>query len=516
MTFIINLIVFILVLGVIIVIHEGGHFFFAKKAGILCHEFSIGMGPLLYQTSDGETKYSIRAIPIGGYVSMAGEAVSDAMFKKGDMIGLLLNDQKIVEEIVLFEGGKYDVIGTVVDFDMYGKNLAPLYIEIKTADDVIKYEVSRTAQYRLKKKQTMWVTPEEKSFEAKSLWQRVITIFGGPLMNFILAFVLFFFVGFFIFQPNYDSNEIGDVSKDSLASSLGLEAGDEIVSINGQTIASWYDLSDVMSLNDSVTLDLVINRDGTIMTFNDKNATVYIQSAGLSNTNDGEIYADQAIVGQSSGRAATAGLKTGDIITEIDGSVIANWDDLIQYFNQITDGRSIIVTYERDDIERTASYDLISVDDLEALGSSNIIFQIGVSSSGTFDLGYSLLYAPRQFASNVSEVFTTIGLLFGAGDSSIGVSDLSGPVGIFQLVSSVRENGFASLIIFMGFLSINIGILNLLPIPALDGGRLVFLGIEAIRRKPLNRKIENTANLAMFFILIAFILFVTFNDFLRI
>lgn len=511
MTLLINVLVFIFVLGIIILIHEGGHFYFAKKAGILCHEFAIGMGPVIYQKSDGETQYSIRAIPIGGYVSMAGESVSDAMFRKGETIGLILDENKKVKEIVLYEGGTYDVIGVVKSFDMYGKNMSPLYIEIETQSGVERFEVFRNAIYRLKQNKTMWVTPEERSFEAKSLWQRFITIFGGPLMNFILAFVLFFVIGFFIQQPNYDSNQIGDVAKDTLASELLLQPGDLIVAINGTSIGSWYDLSSVMSANDSTMIDITIDRDGTLTSYQDVNTTVFVQSAGISNNRS----TDLAVIGSSSGRASVAGLQSGDLITKIDQTDISNWDDIISFFKTYTTGGQVVVTYERNGESGTATYDLISESDLIALGTTNVVFQIGVSASGTFDFGYSLLYAPRQFAGNVSEIFTTIGLLFGAGDSSIGVSDLSGPVGIFQLVSNVRENGFVSLVVFIGFLSINIGLLNLMPIPALDGGRLVFLGFEALTGKPVNKKFENTLNLIMFFVLIGFIIFVTFNDILR-
>ncbi len=505
-----NIIVFVLVLGIIILIHEGGHLYFAKKAGILCHEYAIGMGPVLWQTKKDDTLYSIRAIPIGGFVSMAGEGVSDAMFKKGDTIALLFDETKKVKEIVLYEEGKYDVKGVVQSFDLYGKDMAPLYIEI----DDQKYEVNRDAMYRFKEKQTMLITPEEKSFESKTLKQRFLTIFGGPLMNFILAFVIFFLVGFFIQKPNYDSNEIGDVSEHSLASSINLESGDKIITINGESIDDWYDLSSVMNDHNSTYINLSVEKsDGTILSFTDEVVATYIQTAGIVNFDeDFNYYSEEAIVGQSNGRAASAGLKSGDLITKVNDEVINNWDDLIAYFKVHTTG-DVTISYERDGNSEETTYELISDADLEKLGSQNIIYQIGVTSSSQFNLGYSLLYAPREFGSNVAEVFTTIGLLFGG--SSIGVSDLSGPVGIFQLVSQVKSNGFISLLVFMGFLSINIGILNLLPIPALDGGRLVFLGIEAVTKKPLNRKVENYANLIMFFILMGLILFVTFNDVFR-
>ncbi len=517
MTFIINLIVFLIVLSIIVLIHEAGHLYFAKKAGILCHEYSIGMGPLLYQKEGKETQYSIRAIPLGGYVSMAGEAVSEAMFKKGDTIGLIIDTDGMAKDIILYDSERIDVKGVVKSFDMYGKDMNSLFVELETTEGIVRYEIKRNAKYRLAEKRWMWVTPAERSFETKSLGKRFITIFGGPLMNFILAFVLFFIVGFFMLEPNYKSNEIGEVASDSLASSLGFQEGDEIVAINGTSINTWYDLSSVMADNQSVLIDIDINRDGVIITNENVAAATFIQSAGLSNVNveDGLFYSEEAIIGQTSGRAASAGLNAGDKITKIDMTDISTWDDIIAYFNENTSGGDIIISYERDGKPLTTTYETISASTLKALDSTNIVYQIGVSATGRFDLGYSLLFAPRQLASNVGEVFTTIGLLFGGGDSNIGIGDLSGPVGIFQLVSRVREDGFASLIIFMGFLSINIGILNLLPIPALDGGRIVFLAIEAIMRRPLNRKVENTANMIMFFALIALIIYVSFNDIFR-
>ncbi len=517
MTFLINLIVFLIVLSVIVLIHEAGHLLFAKRAGILCHEYSIGMGPLIYQKEGKETQYSVRAIPLGGYVSMAGEAVSDSMFKKDDTIGLIINGDNLVEEILLYEANHFDVKGVVKSFDMYGKDMKPLFVELETAEGIVRYEIKRNAKYRLSEKSWMWVTPAERSFESKSLWQRFLTIFAGPLMNFILAFVLFFIVGFFVLEPNYESNAIGEVSSDSLADLKGFKEGDLITSINGTSISTWYDLARVMGENDSPIIDITINRDGEVLAYDDVLVATFIQSAGLSNVNENtnEYYAQSAIVGSTSGRAASAGLSVGDEITKINGEDVSNWDDIINYFKTHDTTGDITVTYLRDGNPNTVTYELISEQTLADLGSENIVYQIGVGASGEFDLGYSLLYAPRQLASDVDEVFTTIGLLFGAGDSNIGIGDLSGPVGIFQLVSNVRENGFASLIIFMGFLSINIGILNLLPIPALDGGRIVFLAIEAIIRRPLNRKVENTANLVMFFALMGLIIYVSINDVMR-
>ena len=200
---------------------------------------------------------------------------------------------------------------------------------------------------------------------------------------------------------------------------------------------------------------------------------------------------------------------------EIDGNnqVVSSWDDIIVFFKLNTRG-TLIVSYEREGIANEATYNLISKDALSKLGYQAIVFQIGITPTASFDLGYTLAYPFKTFYSNMMQVFNTLGLLFDANED-LGIGDLSGPVGIFTLVSSTASQGFIAILGFTGFLSINIGLLNLMPIPALDGGRLVFLGIEAVTRKPLNRKIENTINNLMFFILIGLFIFVTYNDILR-
>ena len=145
LTFLLNLIVFILVLGIIILLHELGHFLVAKKFNVLCHEFSIGMGPALFQKKKGETTYSIRAIPIGGYVSIAGEDNDDSLFIVDDTIGLRLTPNNEVEGIVLHREVQYDVIGKVTSFEIFAKEKEPLHIELELEDGTItRYPVLET------------------------------------------------------------------------------------------------------------------------------------------------------------------------------------------------------------------------------------------------------------------------------------------------------------------------------------------------------------------------------------
>ncbi len=521
---ILNILLFLFVLGIIILVHEAGHFFFAKRAGILCHEFAIGMGPVVYQKRKGETVYSIRGIPIGGFVSMAGEAVSDALINKEQVIGLRINEQGNVYEIILTDKLEADVIGKVVDYDLYGKDFNELYIDIEREGVVTHYPVVRDAVYQLGKNRTMWITPEEKSFESKTLWQRFLVVFGGPMMNFILAFLIYLIIGWFVLVPTVESNEIADVAEGYSADMAGIEAGDQITSISvdgtAYAINSWSDLSLVMDQLATTQIDVTVLRDDNEITYSDLNLSVYIQSAGLANlTTDGEILNNgPAVLGQAYGRASSNGrLEAGDVINSIvAGGVtydITSWDDIIATFKVVTSG-DIVINYTRDGINDIASYSLLSQNALEQLGHEAIVFQLGVTAMSHFDFSYSLLYAPRALWSNVREVFVTLGLLFSPAEN-LGIGDLSGPVGIFSLVSSTASQGFLSVLALMAFLSVNIGLLNLLPIPALDGGRLVFLGYEAVTRRPINRKVENWVNTVMFFALMTLFVFVTYNDIVR-
>jgi regulator of sigma E protease len=517
--FIVDIIVFILVLGVIILIHEAGHFYFAKKAGILCHEFAIGMGPALYQKRKGETIYSIRSIPIGGFVSMAGESISDALIKKEQVIGIRLNGQGQVSDLILSDEIHSDLKGIVKSFDLYGKNFNPLFVTLDINGTSIEYPVTRDAIYRLSEKKEMWITPAEKSFESKTLLERFLVIFGGPMMNFILALFLFFIVGFFLTKPNLDDNTVDSVSQNSPAALMGLESGDKITMINGQVIDAWSDISTVMANLDSATVTVTYERNGIPVTQTSV-PSIIMQTIGLSNVKpDGVRESNDPIIGQAFGRAASDGqLKSGDIITTIlvNGATypIGSWQDMIDLFTTVDATETIVIGYTRDGIVGSATYEIISKRALEKLGYQDIIFQIGVSPTSSFDLGYTLSYSFTAFYSNTSQVFQTIGLLFDRGEN-LGLGDLSGPVGIFTLVSSTTIQGLIAILGFTAFLSINIGLLNLMPIPALDGGRLVFLGIEAVTRKPLNRKLENTINNVMFFLLLGLFVFVTYNDIFR-
>ncbi|MFK5883527.1 MAG: site-2 protease family protein, partial [Candidatus Izemoplasma sp.] len=260
MEIIINLLVFLFVLGLVIMIHEFGHFVMAKRANILCHEFSLGMGPVLWSKKKGETLYAIRAIPFGGYVMMAGEEVNDELIKPGEKIRIVTDDFGSVLKIVLdIEDERYEEyeVITVESIDLKGENDEPLYIN--------EHIVKRNAFYVFKNRE-LQIAPSDRSFESKTKTERFLAIFAGPFMNFVLAFFLFIIIALLLGFPNDDNSFIGSTTDDLPASEYLLE-GDEIISINGVLTNDWDDIKDVLDANVTDRLiEFEYRRDGSIDT----------------------------------------------------------------------------------------------------------------------------------------------------------------------------------------------------------------------------------------------------------
>lgn len=509
-----NLLLFIVILTIIIGLHELGHFVFAKKANILCFEFSIGMGPAIYQKRKGETNYAVRAIPLGGYVSMAGELQQASFFSKGKTVGLRLKDNQAYE-IISTEELSYDIKGKIVDFDLYGKNMQPLFIELEVEGENRKFEVLRDAMIYLTNKNKMQVAPEERSFESKTLLQRFLVIFAGPAMNFILAFILFLIVGFMIGKPLND-NVVYSISESLPISTIDLNPGDKITEVNGVEINTWNDLKSV--INETNSLTLKIKHSGTGDILHSVPTALVIQTIGLTNYNEnGLVDLNQAIIGTAAGKSSDL-LMAGDIITRLSAVdnpniEINNWDDIYLFFKNSNE-TIIEVTYLRDNKVNTVTVETLSKNAVEKLGYNAIAIQLGISGGEKFNLGYSLAYPFKKIASDVNSTIQTVGLLINPKEN-VGIGDLSGPVGIFSLVSQASKGGFASILVFMGFLSVNIGIINLLPIPALDGGRIIFLGYELVTKKKIKPNVENAINNTMFILLLLLFVFVTYKDILR-
>lgn len=549
LSIVLSLIAFVFILGLIIIVHELGHFIFAKKANILCHEFSIGMGPILYKKRHNETLFAIRAIPIGGFVAMAGEEVSNEFAKKDSKISLNLKNGKVIE-MILDEKIPGEISGTVVTHELYGKNGEDLFITIALEDGTENtYPVERNAFYVFDAKHSQQLAPFDRSFESKTLLQRFLTIVAGPVMNLILAAIICLLYFLISGVPNYASNSIGEVTEGYAGYNV-LEQDDKIISVNGTTVSSWDEFSIVM---DGITADM---EDGTlssdilaIKVLRDQTeydfsipATIIINSIGLTNYNyvektnpySGVIVGD-VVTNYTEDTKDEAILSNGDILTGVlivpygtnkaDATwvTVSSWSNVVSVFADTDvadvyfqfydyDATSDTYTFHESEISaETYGDEVLSVQSVEKIG-----IKLGLSVSTHFSFFGSIKYGAIKFWGDLTYIFKTLKILIApSGVRQVGVSDLSGIVGIFSLIRNYMSSGFLPLFGFIALLSVNIGIINLLPIPALDGGRLVFLFIELVTRKKAPKKIENIINNVFFILLMAFMVYITFNDIMR-
>ncbi|MFW5888851.1 MAG: RIP metalloprotease RseP [Bacillota bacterium] len=502
----VNIIIFLLVLSLVICLHELGHLFFAKKAGVLCHEFSFGMGPKVWSKKKGETTYSIRAIPFGGFVSMAGEELESEVVEVGDSVRLGFDEnQNVVEIIVDVNDKRYQKYPEVRVSDIDLKNRENLHIN--------EYKVDEEALY-VTSKNKIQIAPKDRRFSGKTKKERFLIAFGGPLMNFILAFIIYLLVAFSLGVPDGESTVVGEVSEDMPAENV-LQAGDKIVSINGVIINSWSEEtpSIVSELDKSVSeYEFVVERDAELLALSPIEPKHFFYNLGFTlKTNTDELIIDQPIYVETE-------LKSGDKIISIDGQEFSNIQELITFSNNFSAGSTeenpTTITVDRDGNELTFEFVAYSEDVLNSLGYDTHFTRIGIETSSKFSFLGSFGNASQNFAGAATMIFSTIRLLF-ISNNNVGVNDLSGFVGIFSMVRQASTEGFVYLIQFIALLSVNLGILNLLPIPALDGGRIVFIGYEAITKKKPNQKVENWLHTIVFFLLISLMIYVTYHDILR-
>ena len=339
-----TLIYMILILGIIVFIHEFGHFLFAKRAGIYVYEFSLGMGPRLlkFNRKNDETEYSLRLLPIGGYVQMAGEEVE-------------------------------------VDTNI----------------------------------------PENMRMQSKSWMQKFLTIIAGIMFNFILSIVVFFIVG--LVNGASQNKPYINYIEDGVNSNV-VSVGDRIVAVNGKKVI----------FTDLLVLDVQLNSGKPL------NLTV------LNESGKRDVVLNPIEVNENGKVSYKYGIGLGDEI------------------------------------------------------KSGVLPSIG--------------YAFSKFA---SLFFQMILVVFNLIVGKLGLSSMSGPIGIFNVVGESARAGLINIVYLIGFISLNVGFMNLLPIPALDGGRILFLIIEKIKGSSVDVKVENTIHTIGFALLMILMVVITFNDILK-
>ena len=414
-----TVIAFIVIFGSLVFFHELGHFVFAKRAGILCREFAIGMGPKVFSHKKGETTYTIRLLPIGGFVRMAGEDPEMVEIKPGYRIGLLFNKEGQVNKIILNNKDKFPKCRIVeVEYADIEKDLIIKGYPDDENENLQSFSINPTAVI-VENGVESQIAPINRQFASKSLGHRFMTIFAGPMMNFILAFIVFILIALLQGVPTNEP-KLGEITPDGAAKTAGLHKGDIIQSINDSEISSWSDVVEMIRKNPNETLDFLIVRNGQ---------EKEVQVTPNEKTADGKkigIIGVYSPVEKSPVQAITAGAKE-------------------TYF-----------------------------------WTTQIFVMLGKLVTGQFS-----------------------------------IDALSGPVGIYYSTDEVAKSGIYYLMKWAGILSINLGIMNLLPIPALDGGRLMFFAVEAVRGKPIDRQKEGMVHFIGFALLMLLMLVVTWNDIQR-
>ena len=536
---ILGIIVFVLVLGIIVLIHEAGHFLIAKKSGILCHEFSIGMGPLIWQTKKGETMFSIRAIPFGGYVAMAGEEVEFDALKDVKNVKVIIDNNRITNIIINLDNPKYENLPVykLLSYDLSGTMAGhndELYLELESeTGEVNKYIVNRDAMLNVTKKEELQIAPKNRTFAYKPYWNRFFSVLAGPLMNFVLAVVVFFIMGVCFGYVDTSSTKVQEVSGPALVA--GIEDGDSIYSINGKELTDWNDLTATLAsaakgegitadgLIEVVYLDSSNNFEKVTVTIEPQ---VFIYSVEMVLKYDKESPDNKVIVGDygelmSETKVGKAGLLPGDEILKLNDTEINGINEVLKFFTSFEDAKTVTFYVNRTKEDGTVEAMSFDVDTYSAgmLDTSNIPqtkLMMGVSTGTSRNLVKSLYMPWVQTGEASIQIFKTLGLFFQK-DSGVKLTDLSGPVGILNLFTQLvkGEDAFYQILYWTGLLSVNIGLINLLPIPALDVGRIAFLAYEGVTKKKPTPKVENAIHNIFFMLLMGLFVVILISDVIK-
>ena len=236
---------FIIVFGALVFFHELGHFIFAKRSGILVREFAIGMGPKIFSHQKNETLYTIRILPLGGYVRMAGEDQEYAELKAGHRIGVVLNDDEQVEKIIIAGKDRFpNAITVEVETADLERELFIRGYEDGEEDEIKTFTIAADALV-IENQNEVQIAPWDRQFGAKKLSQRAMTIFAGPLFNFILAIVVFIFIAALSGVPVKDP-VVGKILQDTPAEKANLQENDKVLMVNNESVNSFEEMSTIV------------------------------------------------------------------------------------------------------------------------------------------------------------------------------------------------------------------------------------------------------------------------------
>lgn len=439
---------FLVVLGILVAFHELGHFLAARWVGVKVLKFSLGFGPKVFGRQMGETEYLLSAIPLGGYVKLFGE-----------------------EEI-----------------------------EAITAED------------------------RRRSFAHQGLWGKVLIVAAGPGFNFILTYLIFtawLASGYHLPVPSFKDivPVIEAVAPDSPADKAGLMVGDTVKKIDGKDVATRAELLDAAAKSQGAPLTLEVMRDGRMTTIT---ITPILSPDAGGKKGEAPYYlgveeippiVNEVVPGKP---AAAAGFKQGDRIVSIEGETIRTWTQMTSLVKD-NPGKPLRVDVLRDNRRVTLTV-TPSVETVTVEGRTIQVGRIGIAGPDR-----SLMKSENPFAALYQGVhatwkwteLTVIGL-YKMVTGDISSKNIGGPLTIAKISGEAAEQGPSNVFFLIALLSINLGVLNLLPIPILDGGHLLFFLIEGILRKPLGERQRELAQQVGLVLLVGVMVFAFWNDLERI
>lgn len=426
-----SLLAFLFVLGVLVFVHELGHFLVARFHGVRCLTFSLGFGPKLIQTKRGDTVYCVSAIPLGGYVKMAGETAEDEREGKDD------------------------------------------------------------------------------EFLSKSKWQRFQILIAGPAMNLILAVVVLTVVLYQGAQVPVFQDEppvVGSVTDDSPAATAGVRPGDRILSVAGREVDTWEELYNAVYPRADREIEVVLRRDGDVR-------SITVTPVGQTKYNLGDLgvvpsISPQVAAMQSSNSAARdAGILVGDVVEGVEGRAV-NQNSLVEIINE-NPNIPLTLQIRRDGVQQDI---VVTPNFIDGVGLIGVFLnaEMRTIEPGPFEAFTMSLEQNYELSGTIFQ--TLAGLI----TRDTPVSQLVGPVGIAQASGDAVAFGWVSLFGLMSFISLNLGILNLLPIPILDGGHIAIIAMEGVSRRDFSVQLKEKMLLIGFALLMTLMVTVIYNDLTRV
>ena len=474
--FLIVTIYFLVILGIMVLVHEFGHFAVAKLCGVRVEAFSIGMGKRLFGYVHNGTDYKVCMLPLGGYVKMAGET-------EMEMIQTSPTETNVAAP------------PSVVDYITPGSKQFPVGVQ----------------------------GLDSGNFNTKPRWQRMIIALAGPIANFILAIVIFTAVAHFHHETvEYlqDRSEVDYVAANSEAAKIGVAPGDSIVEFDGVDQPSWQDILIHSGLKKNITVPLAYLHNGHRV---DSSILINYSGApedfGVDEIGDTvglvpRMQAGPVMVAEipdATSPAAQAGLQKGDAIAAVDGHQFHGTQATSAYLKD-SGGKPVTLTVQRNGTLQTLKIQ----PKLSPTQNGTPAYRIGFAAipppvvTTRQPMDRALATGWRDFSKNSMLVFDVLGGMF---KRQVSVRNLSGPVGIAQQVGLAQQMGSWTVLQLMAGISLNLGIFNLLPMPVLDGGMILFLVIESIMRRDVNAAVKERIYQAAFVCILIFAVLVIFNDF---